>query len=166
MKVADVPPPLSLFQGVVADRDGTFRLANSINATMEMSVDEVRFKRSFERWWPEFEVQLNSINNSSTQILLRTEREILEESIELIREIGSYVRSAPGGRGDPRVWIRSLIEQELSHLASQRQSEHVNYVSKNFYTPEPFERMMENREKIIDELKSLLDAYERLYSGI
>jgi Ricin-type beta-trefoil lectin domain-like/TIR domain len=79
--------PLAQFQGVRADQAGTFQLVESLNATQKNPLENERLQRVFAKWWPELELKLSSIPRPKTATPpLRTEREFLEEILELIRK--------------------------------------------------------------------------------
>ena len=79
--------PLAQFQGVRADQTGTLRLVESLNSTQKNPLENERLQRAFAKWWPDLESKLNSIPPPRAATpSLRTERELLEEILELIRK--------------------------------------------------------------------------------
>jgi hypothetical protein len=88
LRSPDISPPLSQFQDVSADEEGTYRLVRSINDAFDKPpLDEERLRRQFEHYWDDLKEQLDAILHiAETQI--RTDREILEEILELIRQTG------------------------------------------------------------------------------
>jgi hypothetical protein len=83
----EVQFPLAQFQGVVADQVGTFTLIESINSVQNTPLQEDRLHRIFVHWWPELEAKLSSIPPPGTATPpLRTERDLLEEVLELMRK--------------------------------------------------------------------------------
>jgi len=84
----DVGPPLSQFQDVGADESGTFKLARSVNNALGKPLgDEEHLKRVFDHWWPDLEKQLTAVQHiEPTQV--RTDRELLEEILEIVRQSG------------------------------------------------------------------------------
>jgi len=83
---ADVRFPLAQFQGVQADRMGTYSLVESINNVRAAAMDGDRLQRTFDLWWPRLEEKLKSVPRPTTKAIpLRTERELLEELIEIVR---------------------------------------------------------------------------------
>jgi hypothetical protein len=88
LRSADISPPLSQFQDVAADNEGTYKLVKSINDALGKPLaEEEKVKRVFEHWWPDLEAQLDSIQHLE-QSEARTEREILEEILDLARQTG------------------------------------------------------------------------------
>lgn len=84
---SDIAPPLSQFQDVAANEDGTYKLVQSINDAMGNPLeDEGRMKRCFERWWPDLKNRIEAVPKvAPTQI--RTDHELLEEVLELSRHV-------------------------------------------------------------------------------
>jgi len=71
--------PLAQFQHVRADRDGTYRLVVAINESRQSPKPEYRLRRSFEKWWPDLEQTLKSVQVSDpAQPHVRSDRELLE----------------------------------------------------------------------------------------
>ena len=85
LSAEDVLPPLSQFQGVDADREGTRALIESLNAAAGAPLPQAKLKRAFERWWPDMEAELGSIDQAPPQSIKRTEKEYLEEILALVQ---------------------------------------------------------------------------------
>jgi hypothetical protein len=84
----DVGPPLSQFQDVFADEAGTLKLIQSLNNALGRPLgEEERLKRVFQHWWPDLEKQLNAVQYIEP-VQIRTDREILEEILEVVRQTG------------------------------------------------------------------------------
>lgn len=82
----DVEFPLAQFQGVQADRTGTFHLVESINSVRSSPLDAERLQRAFARWWPDMEESLRNLPKPVGKTPpLRSDRELLEELLELVR---------------------------------------------------------------------------------
>ena len=82
----DISPPLSQFQDVAADEEGTFSLVQSLNAALGKPLAEKEDVRVvFETWWPKLEKQLKDIEHIE-KVEIRTDRELLEEILELARQ--------------------------------------------------------------------------------
>jgi TIR domain len=83
----DIGPPLSQFEDVFADREGTYKLVRSINDVNNAPLGEDILSPQFEHWWSDLQEQLGAILHiKETQI--RSDRELLEEILELIRQTG------------------------------------------------------------------------------
>jgi hypothetical protein len=92
LRSPDVSPPLSQFQPVSADGEGTYKLLRSINDAFDKTMfDEERLKRVFSHWWPDLMNQLKEIEQHTEAYEtaeLRSDRDILEEILEMMRERG------------------------------------------------------------------------------
>ena len=88
LKTTDVGPPLAQFQSVNADKKGTLDLVNSIYHAIESPLPLSELPVTFERWWPDLEDSLSHIARR-VAAKRRSEREILEEILSLVRRTGS-----------------------------------------------------------------------------
>jgi hypothetical protein len=82
--------PLVQFQAAVSNREDTGMLIHTINKALgELSLPENRVAAAFKQWWPQLEEKIKLINSSSPDPSLfasrRTDRDLLEEMLELIR---------------------------------------------------------------------------------
>jgi hypothetical protein len=89
---SDIPQgPLTQFQALPANYDGTLTLVNSINKELEEKdrLKEIDLKEIFEMWWPKLEETLDKSNANPPNKgkYVRTDREILEEILNLVRGI-------------------------------------------------------------------------------
>lgn len=88
MGPADLKSPLSQFQLVENDKSGILKLLNSINQALPSKLPAERIQRIFETWWPFLEKTTNALINppeGTTPPPQRTEREMIEELLELAR---------------------------------------------------------------------------------
>jgi len=88
LKTTDVAPPLSQFQGVDASKQGTLNLARSIHAAIGSPVRVSELPKIFDKWWPDLQESLNEIPRQVSKAK-RSEREMLEELLDLVRLTGS-----------------------------------------------------------------------------
>jgi hypothetical protein len=103
VRKADVRAPLSLYQAQNADLTGTWQLVRSMNASLPDALAEDRLSRSFEKWWPELERQLEaaSMEAETTAAMVSAEsgsaadydagravEDMVAEVLELVRELG------------------------------------------------------------------------------
>ncbi|MGI8980549.1 MAG: toll/interleukin-1 receptor domain-containing protein [Pirellulaceae bacterium] len=82
--------PLTQFQSVAADREGTLRLVDSIHAGMASnSLTAERLGRAFERWWPSLEAKLAEIaaQPASPPAPELSDKEILKELLLTVRNL-------------------------------------------------------------------------------
>lgn len=104
LKPADIEFPLAQFQSVEATQCGTRDLLWSINRLLVPSMTEERFKKVTEKWWPDLEQKLDSIEvKARNERPVRDERDILEEILETVRsqhreQLLSTIESSPDGR--------------------------------------------------------------------
>lgn len=100
---ADVPFPLAQFQNVNADKDGTLKLLQSINTVNSQKLESGRLYRLFDKLWPDFERKISEAErNAGTEPLKRSERELLEEILQITRSIDRDLKRAPeGGKATP-----------------------------------------------------------------
>jgi len=85
LEAQDVKPPLSQFQGVNANKEGTYKLLESINLSLGNPLKtKEQLKNTFEAWWGQFEKILNNIPNSEIDTQ-RTDRDVLDEVLDTIR---------------------------------------------------------------------------------
>ncbi len=85
----DLKGPLVQFQAARAERDDTRRLVHSINSALRSgALPEKRVDEAFTVWWPQLEQRLRVLSEDSqdTGQPLRTDRDILEEVLELLRD--------------------------------------------------------------------------------
>ncbi len=107
LSATDVPFPLAQFQGVDATEGGTRKLVGSLNAGLKQPMERERLDRLFQRWWPDLDARIKAIPpaNAPPQ-KQRTERELLEELLGLVRE---KVRPAPVQDPDPEAYTGNKV---------------------------------------------------------
>lgn len=91
---AEVKAPFSQFQLTKLEQGDFFKLLLTINrALKESQLAEEMLKRSFAMWWPPFEKRakeaIAAIPKKTAPVILRTDREILEEILSTVRFISS-----------------------------------------------------------------------------
>ena len=86
---ADLTGPLTSFQATRFDKTDFKKLLVTINSTgLESKLESGVLNDVFEMWWPKLELRIKEILNThvvSSEDNLRTERDILEEVLELTR---------------------------------------------------------------------------------
>jgi hypothetical protein len=120
---ADLAGPLIQFNAAKAEKDDTRRLINTINkACGDKSILQDRVDKAFEVWWPRLDERLENIRNSipmrKVETVKRNDREIIEETLELVREIrrGSTVLAARRKVGYVGVDSGQVIITDPAHL--------------------------------------------------
>ena len=87
---SDLKGPLAQFQATSLNEDDMFRLVNTINESLgESLVKPDILERSFAKWWPDlekkFQEAIRKVDESGEPKLPRTERDMLEEILQLAR---------------------------------------------------------------------------------
>jgi hypothetical protein len=117
--IDELPPafgksPLSQFQNVRANRDGTYLLVESINTSRESPKPSDRLERSFARWWPDLDQTLKVLQASEqVQPAVRSERELLETILQRVEALSQ-------ARTESRSPATALLNEELQHLRNLR----------------------------------------------
>jgi TIR domain len=108
---SDFSGPLTSFQATKFDKADFKKLLITVNNTGgESKLDSTVLNDVFEMWWPKLETKINEILKNhveSSPNTLRSEREILEEVLELTR---INTKRFPRGREMSRNAVRRLIE--------------------------------------------------------
>jgi hypothetical protein len=83
---SDLSPPLSLFNGVHADKAGTLSLLKSLNSVRPVRFEQARLQEIFDKWWPDTEAKLKSIpKKPAVTTPHRDDRALLEEILAVVR---------------------------------------------------------------------------------
>jgi hypothetical protein len=105
LEAADILGPLVQFQAVKAEKEGTWRLVETIYRSLERrQTAEDRFRGVFEKFWPDLERVLEELPPPAIKSAGgRSDRSILEEVLETVR--GIVRPSSKGGRRESTVRI-------------------------------------------------------------
>jgi hypothetical protein len=89
----DLTGPLSIFQATRFNKEDIFKLLTSINNNVKLSggksLTTDNLKSLFKIFYPQLEEEINRILSSSkedTKEVIRTDRELLEEAVQLLRK--------------------------------------------------------------------------------
>lgn len=87
LRSSDISPPLSQFQDVGADEEGTYRLVQSINDAFgkEWYREEEEVRTAFQTWWPKLKQALEKVQSIKPS-QVRSDRDLLEEILDLARK--------------------------------------------------------------------------------
>lgn len=91
LKHTDIKPPLALCQHTIFNKEDVRKLLHTINKEArnlkENKMPDDQLNKIFERYWPDLEKELKKIVDMKidTEEPIRTDREILEEILEVIR---------------------------------------------------------------------------------
>ena len=90
---SDISGPLSQFQSKKSDRQSTKELLEAINSRAPNPVDEGRFIKLFDTFWPEFETQLSKIPTpTNSTVEARSLQDILEDLVQAVRSLEARFR--------------------------------------------------------------------------
>jgi hypothetical protein len=98
---SDLKGPLVQFQSTRAEKEDTRRLMNTINSALrDGALPERRINEAYGVWWPRLEQNLKSISDRRATSVQppRSDRDILEEVLELMRDMA---RGRLGGAQRP-----------------------------------------------------------------
>jgi hypothetical protein len=91
LRRTDVKGPLSHFQAVEADREGTFELLQSLNGALEAAgeraLSDNGLRRAHELWWPEVEAALGRA--LSADVDEQTQSEVEGRLLDNLRQVVS-----------------------------------------------------------------------------
>jgi len=90
----DLTGPLSIFQATRFNKDDVFKLLTTINQIIQKqkgkSLSLENLKSLFEVFYPKLEEKIKSISGKNLKVnakAIRTERELLEESVQILRAL-------------------------------------------------------------------------------
>lgn len=98
LKLTDVQLPLGLLQAKPATQEGLGDVLKSLNAAGDPPLGDVRLSQAIEVWWPRLEGTLNGIREAAARAATaaepssptRTERDLIEETLNTIRSLARY----------------------------------------------------------------------------
>lgn len=134
----DVQQPLAQFQHTVAEEQDLRRLLHTINQVVnslgEKALAETVLDKVFTTFWPELQASLAAIppEQHKPKSEVRTERELLEEVLELIRSQERRLSNLESGRGVAPVGVVPWSPEEIARFAYL----HSPHYSPN-YSPHP-----------------------------
>jgi hypothetical protein len=113
LKPTDLAGPLSQFQAKTLNRDGLTDVVTAINAAMNAPLTDDRLTRAIERSWPELEQRLAHLRTRRpSQSARRSERDLLEEILTRVRDIGHPSSPRPSSTSeDARLAAESRAAQ-------------------------------------------------------
>jgi hypothetical protein len=118
---ASAQSPLSQFQQVNADREGTLSIVKTINALRESPQNSDRLSRIFNGAWLEFEQTIKALPaHRERRHDTRSDREILESILQQV-EILVQADSAPAAA------VARLPNEEVAHLLNLRHHPTITY---------------------------------------
>jgi hypothetical protein len=125
LEPTDVREPLAQFQHTRATKDDLRKLISTINSTLgDSKLPDSELRETFDVWWPKLEERLVQIRElSSPTGPIRTDRELLEEILNLVRTHES-LREARADDADRLAfqyfdWFRGLIPPDANPTTVQ-----------------------------------------------
>jgi hypothetical protein len=83
---SDVKGPLTQFQAKRANEEDTKRLLETLNSALgENAVKADQLAEAFSMCWPKLKTQLDAVQNAQPPAKKRSDRDVLEELLELVR---------------------------------------------------------------------------------
>jgi len=114
---AQLTGPLSLFQAVKADKEGTLKLVRTLNRATQRPLEERRLDEAVDTWWPKLEKTLQAIPEGEAPPPKRELPDMVEEILLKVRQLA---RERPFGyttRAQAAA-LRSLGESALERVAT------------------------------------------------
>jgi hypothetical protein len=130
----DVPYPLAQFQAVSADREGTNKILQSINAIRDERMPDDRLCRHIDKWWPDLESTLKALTTPIyDEPKQRSDRALLEEVLQLIRQQSRFdATSALHAAASSKVdlwWLTGIDTVPLDEIAKMETHELARYLA-------------------------------------
>lgn len=110
---ADYHGPLTQFQMVGSDRNGTLQLVAGLNVASPSPLDPLRLEKQFDRCWPELETGLTAIRAEQAEQPVQAKRDaddMVRELLELVRAQAAHPPARAHG-------LESLDADEEAALA-------------------------------------------------
>ena len=98
LQPSDLSGPLVQFQATTATRDDTLKLLRTLNRGLKSNArSPEQLEKLFAHWWPDLKDALDAIPRTKpAKKFLRSDREILEELLDLIRQQSRHEGQAQG----------------------------------------------------------------------
>lgn len=152
----DIKWPLSEFQHTTFEKEDTRKLFKSINAFLEdYKCDDNVLNNAFDACWPQFETKLKAIPHPPKEAPLRSDRDILEEILELTRA---------SRNDDETIQLLELHRASLADRISPIIEEYLDGIEKdpNYYQPNI---LLGRIRKAIEETRMLLKGFRHRKVG-
>jgi TIR domain len=100
----DLVGPLARFQACSAKKSDIYRLFSLLNKDYEMGLSDLMLNKVFEVMWPKLEIELKAISSqagdrtSGTADSIRSERELIEEMVEEIKQLARRMNEIEKGK--------------------------------------------------------------------
>ncbi|OIN59844.1 toll/interleukin-1 receptor domain-containing protein [Arsenicibacter rosenii] len=138
LTVSNVGSPLSLFNLVIRDKESVRQLMRTINnALLDKSLEENRFNRTFEKYWPEFDSSLDEIIEQTKSEDIQSEIEPAKPASEqLLHDLASNILRLANRISGMDMNINQLFNEVRNHPGSRLSTEALAYrMPKELGTP-------------------------------
>ncbi|MGN6869473.1 MAG: toll/interleukin-1 receptor domain-containing protein [Solirubrobacteraceae bacterium] len=115
LTLADVKPPLGHFQAKDISEAGIRAVLESLNDQAEQQVSNLA--GAFDKWWPDLEPKLKQAATTAEKEPVRPDRELLEEILAGVRNLGEW--SPVAGRWRDVIAASDARAAELAHEAER-----------------------------------------------
>jgi hypothetical protein len=117
LEPSEVGAPLDEFQLTTADEVSTARMIVSINAALGGAVRDDQVRRTFDRFWPDFKAELDSIASTRVEDLGPNLNEEILQRLKRIEE--NSVGQLIGTRSDSAAML--MVRNEVAYLTTKYQ---------------------------------------------
>ena len=164
----NVQQPLSQFQNTKFLKSDVLKLIKTINTkignTGGKSLKEANLESVFNTFWPQLEEKLENVPDSVNEQIIRTDREILEESIQILRtlknrptSIGSFLQE----QNDEIAYsLRRYAEIKNIPLSIPRMKPHIDQITDFMWETSEAQAYFNNKRelllKISDKIEELV----------
>lgn len=130
---ADCKWPLAQFQANISDKEGIRRIVDTINAALaDEAQEDRRLSKSFDHFWPELDNRIKSIHkfsaDSPSNTPSRTDRELLEELLQLVRKQVLPTSIPPAS--SPFTMLLAMIDDALAKARDMEIDDVINECQK------------------------------------
>lgn len=168
VKPANVEQPLSQFQHTDFTKKDMLKLVKVINSAIGKSggksLKEKNIESVFQTFWPQLEEKLSKVPESNSKKATRTDRELIEESLQILRSFRS--NSTQTNKSEENLndvvdyWIEKYAEENDIEHNSLALEDHVENIN-NYLSPRPeirlvFESGGHLKKKIKERIDELL----------
>ena len=119
LEPTDIKGPLAQFQATKAIKDELLQLLKTLNAALgDGALPDSHIDEAFEVWWPKLHEQLKKLPpDGSTSVPSRTERDLLEEILQYVRNQSRNLASGTDlSEDDRREIIKGRIERTVKSI--------------------------------------------------
>jgi hypothetical protein len=121
LKPSDLELPLGQFQAQAATEPGVTEVLKAMNAASDAPLSEALLERAVKKWWPDLKAELDRIEREAVpsppvQTQERSERELLEETLDTVRSLARTQSLVPSGAAVHRIPPQPFIDELVAML--------------------------------------------------